>query len=61
VPHDDYGAALVTWTEIQAWSELMHIALERWEMQAIAWIGRIGQNVAAKSFTESMKRPSTNG
>jgi hypothetical protein len=61
VPHDDYGAAQLTWTEIWAWSELTHIVLERWEMQAIAWIGRVGQNVAAQSFTDRMKRPTTNG
>jgi hypothetical protein len=61
VPHDDYGAPQCLWTEILAWSELTGCWLQHWELQAIAWLGRTSQTVAAQAYVDHMKKPSTHG
>jgi hypothetical protein len=58
VPHDDYGAPQILWTEILAWTELMRLNLEPWELEALTLIGRIGQKVAAEAFNTHMKQKS---
>jgi hypothetical protein len=57
MPHDDYGAPQCLWTEILAWSELMKINLEPWELQAIVWLGRVCQSVSAQAHIARMKKP----
>jgi hypothetical protein len=58
VPHDDYGQPQILWSELRAWSELMHIDLEPWETSALTLIGRKSQNVAAEAFNTHMKQKS---
>jgi len=56
VRFDDHGAAQVTWSEIRSWSELMQTALEPWEIRALVDVGRVGQTVAAKAYSDRLSR-----
>jgi hypothetical protein len=61
VPRDDVGAPMITWGDIESWSELMGVRLEPWELRAVVVIGRVGQSAAAIAFSNRMKQVRSHG